>query len=77
MPLPKDGEYYVTTTLLGGYEISADGKTRLVDSNRRMIYCWPEERPLAIMNQQMGEWTERDEKRLQAILKALREASSQ
>lgn len=76
MPLPKDGEFYVTATLLGGHEISTDGQVRLVDSNRRSIYCWPEKRPIAIMNQQMDEWTERDEKRLQIILNALREAAN-
>ncbi len=74
MPLPKDGEYYVTATLLGSSEIDATGNVRHIDRNRRMIQRWPDGRTIVHMNYFMDEWTKEDAALLKIILDALNEA---
>jgi len=58
---PEDGEYYTTKTLL-----DADP-----DTNRRLIYCWPEGEPVCVFNSRMRPWTHADEMRLRVVLDAL------
>ncbi len=66
MAQPKNGEYYVTKTLLW-----ASNR----DVNRRMIHRWPDDKTVCVFNQDMDEWTEEDERRLQIVLTALRQAA--
>lgn len=60
----KDGDYYVTRTLLGGAP----------DRNRRYVYRWPNDKPVLCMNYEMQPWLKDDESRLLCVLDALRES---
>lgn len=70
--LPEDGEYYATQTLLASAEINQEtGAVREYDRNRRMLYCWPDDKVICHFNYHMDEWTPDDAKRLQFILDTL------
>lgn len=56
---PKDGHYYAMVTLLAG------------NNNRRTIYRWPDDEPVATFNASMREWTPKMERQLKLCLSAL------
>ena len=60
--LPKNGEYYVMKSLLGGDP----------DCNRRCIYRWPGDRIWATINPGMEPWTEKHEEVLAVALARFR-----
>jgi hypothetical protein len=64
MSLPKVGQYYVTTTLLGGEP----------DRNRRIVRCWRDDdkdNVICTFNYDMQPWPEENDRALNKLVALL------
>lgn len=74
----KDGEYFVTHTLLASYERDpATGETRVIDCNRRHIERWPSCEVVLVLNPKFEKWTPEHEADLQRRLAELNANNNQ